>query len=266
MAEALRSGWVYAGQFSRFRQRRHGSSPAEVRGRQIVVYSQNHDQIGNRVNGERLIQLAGFSAAKLAAATVVLSPFVPMLFMGEEYGDPAPFLYFVSHSDPELIEAVCVGRREEFPDIITDADFPQPQDEHTFLRSKLQRNLMSEERHAQLCDFYKELLRLRRTRPELRFPSKTRADVQLAEQADVIVLHRWRDGKQTIALLHFGRDRASMRLRLPAGNWSKTLDSHEAHWGGPGTMVPDELPSADGSIELLLGSFQALALTSNAGR
>jgi hypothetical protein len=88
--------------------------------------------------------------------------------------------------------------------------------------------------------------------------------VQLAEAAGVIVLHRWRDGKETIALLHFGSNRAAMRLRLPAGHWSKRVDSHETQWGGPGSMVPDEICSAAGDVELVLGKFQAVALTLNA--
>ena len=104
--KAFREGFIYSGEYSRFRRRRHGTSSAGISGERFIVFSQNHDQIGNRMKGDRLREEASFEQVKLAAATVLLSPFVPLLFMGEEYGARAPFPYFVSHSEPELIEAV----------------------------------------------------------------------------------------------------------------------------------------------------------------
>lgn len=124
MAETMQHGWYYAGQYAPSRRRRHGNSADEVRASQLVVFAQNHDQTGNRALGERLIGLAGVDAAKLAATAVILSPFIPMLFMGEEYGEMAPFLYFVSHSQQDLIEAVRAGRRREFPELVARGDFP----------------------------------------------------------------------------------------------------------------------------------------------
>ena len=112
LAKALGEGFVYSGQYSYFRRRRHGNPSGHLPPAKWVVFSQNHDQVGNRPQGERLSTLISFEALKLAAAMVLLSPNIPLLFMGEEYGEEAPFLYFVSHSDPALIEAIRQGRKK----------------------------------------------------------------------------------------------------------------------------------------------------------
>ena len=117
--------------------------------------------MGNRLGGERLSQLVSFEALKLAAGVVLLSPFLPLLFMGEEYGEVAPFWYFVSHSDPDLIEAVRQGRQEEFAAFEWPGEPPDPLDEATFLRARLDHSLRQEGEHRVLREFYRELLRLR---------------------------------------------------------------------------------------------------------
>ena len=257
LAETLRQGWLYSGQYSKYRQRRHGNSPAEVGAEQLVVCSQNHDQVGNRALGERLIDLAGFDAARLAAAAVLLSPFVPLLFMGEEYGETAPFLYFVSHSDEELVKAVRAGRRHEFPAMHRSGEFPNPDEECTFLRSKLNPSLLEHPKHGALHRFYTELLRLRRTHAALGNPSKTGMAVEVAEAADTIVLRRWHDSQAAAILLHFGRTTARISVYLPRGTWSKAIDSCESSWGGPGTMLASALESAGSEVELSLAPLQA---------
>ena len=98
-----------------------------------MVCSQNHDQIGNRRLGERLSSLISFEQQKLVAGCVLLSPFIPLLFMGEEYGETAPFQYFVSHIDEPLIEAIRKGRASEFAHFEWEGHVPDPQDEETFL-------------------------------------------------------------------------------------------------------------------------------------
>ncbi len=114
LAKAFREGFVYAGDYSTYRRRRHGNSSQHMPAQQFVVFTQNHDQVGNRMLGERLSQLVSLEALKLAASAVLLSPFIPLLFMGEEYGEVAPFQYFISHLDAQLVDAVRRGRREEF--------------------------------------------------------------------------------------------------------------------------------------------------------
>ena len=128
----------------------------------FVVFSQNHDQVGNRPCGERLPALASFEAQKLAAATVLLSPFVPLLFMGEEYGETAPFPYFVSHSHPALVGAVRDGRRTELAALGWRDKPLNPQEQTTFERAKLTSRLAERSPHRLLREFYRELIRLRK--------------------------------------------------------------------------------------------------------
>src|SRR6266540_6516275 len=130
-----------------------------------------------RMRGERLIHLAGEEAARLAAACIILSPYTPMLFMGEEYGEPAPFLYFVSHGDADLQEAVRCGRRTEFAHFAHLAEPPDPQSECTFLDAKLSQELAGEGHHALMHAWYKRLLQLRREHPAMQGRSRKDFDV-----------------------------------------------------------------------------------------
>ena len=134
LARTLKDGWCYSGQYSQFRQRRHGNLAEGSSSSQFVVCDQNHDQVGNRAAGERLSALVDFEALKLAAGVTLLSRFVPLLFIGEECGATAPFQYFISHLDPKLVEAVRRGRREEFESLGWQDLVPDPQDEATFRR------------------------------------------------------------------------------------------------------------------------------------
>ena len=139
LVKAYRDGFVYTGQYSKYRRRTHGNDSRATPGARLVVFSQNHDQVGNRTMGERLITLAGFETAKLAAGAIILSPFLPLIFMGEEWGATAPFQYFVSHCDPGLIEAVRSGRKQEFANFTWAGEPPDPASEETFRRSVPQR-------------------------------------------------------------------------------------------------------------------------------
>ena len=130
LAKAYRDAYVYDGQFSPHRKKYFGVK-TENEGRQFVVFSQNHDQVGNRMLGERTSTLLSFEMQKLLATAVMVSPYLPMLFMGEEWSEPNPFLYFVSHTDPDLCDAVCKGRKEEFKAFHVEDDkneFPDPVD------------------------------------------------------------------------------------------------------------------------------------------
>src|SRR6267143_428817 len=162
LAATLKQGWYYAGQYSRHRRRRHGNRPPPFKGTNYVVCSQNHDQVGNRAFGERLTFLVNFESLKLAAGANLLSPFVPLLFMGEEYGETAPFLYFTSHSDPDLAEAVRRGRAAEFESFSWQGEIADPQADSTFANSRLKHVLAQEEPHRTLQRFYQMLLRFRK--------------------------------------------------------------------------------------------------------
>jgi maltooligosyltrehalose trehalohydrolase len=258
LAKALREGFVYSGQYSPYRQRRHGASSRDVPGHRLVVFAQNHDQVGNRVAGERLSQLVSFEKLKLAAGAVLLSPFIPLLFMGEEYGETAPFLYFISHSDPALVEAVRRGRREEFTAFAWQGEPPDPADEGTFLRSKLNHGLRREGHGQVLLEFYKELLRLRKEVPALARLSKDQLEVAAYEKEQLLFLRR-RDGEsQVFAVFNFSDALASAALPVPAGRWRKQLESTDEKWGGNGSVAPNLLIS-EGQVTFAL-SPNAFAL------
>ena len=244
LVKAFREGFVYSGEYSMHRRRRHGNSSKQISADRFVVFTQNHDQVGNRMLGERLTKLVGFEGLKLAAGLVFLSPFIPLVFMGEEYGETAPFQYFTSHGDPSLVEAVRQGRREEFVGFQWHGEPPEPQDEATFLRSKLNHRLRLEEQHPAISKFYKELIRLRREVAPLASLCKENMEVLGYENARVVFMRRWSDTEEVAAVFNLGKDMASAAVPLPAGRWSRLLDSADKSWNGPGASVPPLLTSA----------------------
>jgi maltooligosyltrehalose trehalohydrolase len=251
LAKAFREGFVYTGDYSAYRRRRHGNSSLHMPARQFVVFAQNHDQVGNRMFGERLSQLVSLEALKLAAGAVLLSPFIPLLFMGEEYGEVAPFQYFISHLDTQLVDAVRRGRREEFASFAWHAEPPDPQDMATFQRAKLNHRLRSEGHHRTLFEFYQELIRLRKELPALAQLSKEHLLVVGFEREKILCLRRWCDVQQVWLMLHFGHSPATLRLPWKAGLWHKQLDSAEVRWGGPGSSV-EPVVTSEGEVTLML--------------
>ncbi|MBI2933008.1 MAG: malto-oligosyltrehalose trehalohydrolase [Planctomycetes bacterium] len=213
-------GYAYTGQYSRYRRRRHGNSPHGLAARQFVVCAQNHDQAGNRRSGERLGALVSFEALKLAAGVTLLSPYVPLLFMGEEYGERAPFLYFTSHSDPQVVEGTRRGRREMFPGT---PETPDPQDEGTFARSKLDPRLADREPHRSLKEFYRELIGLRARWPVLAHLSREPMEVHVKEGERLLSVRRWTDRSEAFIAFNF-EDRI-VTADLPEGEWRVRLDS-----------------------------------------
>jgi maltooligosyltrehalose trehalohydrolase len=168
LAECLRERFVYRGRRSAFRQRRHGRPAPDVAGTRFVGYSQNHDQVGNRACGERSSALMSPARLRIAAAVVCCAPFVPLLFEGEEWGATTAFQYFTDHDDPGVGHAVTEGRRSEFAAFGWDPEsVPDPQDEATWLASRLRWEEVGETEHADLLDWYRRLLDLRRSEPAL---------------------------------------------------------------------------------------------------
>jgi maltooligosyltrehalose trehalohydrolase len=256
LVKSFREGFVYTGEYSAYRRHRHGIPARDVPAERFVVFSQNHDQVGNRMLGERLTELVSFDQLKLAAAAVILSPFIPLLFMGEEYGEEAPFPYFVSHSDPELIEAVRVGRRAEFAAFGWQGEPPDPQSEETFLRAKLNHQLKREGKFRVLWDFYRELLALRRTCAPLATLSKPQCDVVELQRDRALVLRRWSGSEAAAVLLNFNTAAVAPRLPLGPGRWRKLLDSNDTRWDGVGSTLPAEFECTE-NIELQLPAATA---------
>jgi maltooligosyltrehalose trehalohydrolase len=255
LVETLKNGWYYTGQYSTFRKRRHGNSAAGVAPAKFVVCSQNHDQVGNRAAGERLTDLVTFEELKLAAGITLLSPFVPMLFMGEEYGEPAPFQYFVSHGNPDLVEAVRRGRREEFAAFGWQVSVPDPQDEETFRRSTLDHSLKGQDPHKTLYRFYQELIRIR---SELKLGSRAAHSVRQLGDSSLLLAYA-SESPQVAIIFSFAASPVTLKVPEIAGKWTTMLYSAAACWKGPG---PDQLSPEDSSADknLLLSPYSFLVL------
>ncbi|MBI5576687.1 MAG: malto-oligosyltrehalose trehalohydrolase [Deltaproteobacteria bacterium] len=260
LAKAHTDGFVYSGQYSAYRNRRHGNSSRDVPASRLVVFSQNHDQVGNRMEGERLSRLVPFEALKLAAGVVLLSPFLPLLFMGEEYGETAPFLYFIGHSDKDLVEAVRKGRKEEFAAFRWRGEPPDPQDEDTFQRSRLDRMPAEGKRNRVLREFYRELIGLRKGHPALSLSSKEDMEATAYETEKVLHVRRRNGPSQAAAAYRFGDAAVSIELPLPAGAWKKLLDSSDARWKGSGSATPERIESR-GMAALTLNPWSFVLLS-----
>jgi maltooligosyltrehalose trehalohydrolase len=169
LARALESPYVYAWDYSPFRGRKHGSPPEGLSGDRFVVCLQNHDQVGNRARGDRLNSMLGSPAkVRLSAGLLLLSPYLPLLFMGEEYGEENPFPFFCSFGDPALIEAVREGRKKEFDAFSWQGEVPDPQGEETFASARLGWSWPEGTPRAGLRRLYRDLLAARREWPALR--------------------------------------------------------------------------------------------------
>ncbi len=188
MADSFNKAYVYDGKYSFFRKRIFGSSTEGIPGSRFIVCTQNHDQIGNRMLGERLSSLLDYESLKLAAGAMFFSPFVPMLFMGEEYGEEAPFLYFTSHGDKNLIEAVREGRKKEFSDFMSGKGPPDAQSEDTFQRSMLGWNYNGDEKKKKLLDYYKKLISVKKAHPALRPGSRDNVNAAGACDGMAVIL------------------------------------------------------------------------------
>jgi maltooligosyltrehalose trehalohydrolase len=191
LAKAVQHTFVYDGIYSHYRKRVHGKAPRGLSQHRFLGYIQNHDQVGNRAVGERLHESVGFERAMVAAAIVLISPFVPMIFQGEEWAASSPFQYFADHEDPQLARAVSEGRKKEFqafgwaPDSI-----PDPEKRETFLRSKLNWVEINEDRHARMQAWYRDLIRLRRSTPSLNDGEPGNARVTFDEANGWLTLER----------------------------------------------------------------------------
>jgi len=241
LAKAMKQGFVYSWEYSPFRDRWHGSDSSALPGHQFVVCIQNHDQVGNRMLGDRLTHLVSFEALKLGAAVLLLSPNVPLLFMGEEYGEEAPFLYFVSHTDPNLVEAVRAGRKREFAHFHLEGEYVDPQSEDTFQRSQLRWETRNEGKHKVLRDLYQQLIQLRRSIPALKKLDKHNLEAIALEDEKLLLLHRWSAESQIFCLMNFSENAVSLTPKIPDGNWQKILDSADETWLGSGAKLPTDL-------------------------
>jgi maltooligosyltrehalose trehalohydrolase len=249
LAKAWTGAFVHAGEYSAFRGRMHGRrvDPDATPAHRFVAFLQDHDQVGNRALGDRLSGEPGALSPellKVGAALLLTGPFTPMLWMGEEWGASTPWQFFTSHPEPELAASVASGRRQEFAAHGWDTDdVPDPQDPDTFHRSKLDWSEVDDAGHAELLDWYRRLIALRRQRPELTDPRLDRVEVAYDEPARWLVVTR---GGLRVAV-----NLATERQALP-------LD------GRPMGVLASSVPGfvyRDGSIELAARSVALVALS-----
>jgi maltooligosyltrehalose trehalohydrolase len=238
LSKAIKDAFVFDGAYSEFRKKTYGNSTQTNPGEQFVIFSQNHDQVGNRLHGERLISLTDFETAKVIAGTLFLAPNIPMLFMGEEYGESNPFNYFVSHLDPELNRLVREGRKKEFREFYADESVAEdPDSEETFEASKLSWNIEDDKKKKAMFEFYRELIRLRKNHPVLKIPDKD--NFFISEDGNFFTIERWQGETRIIAGINFVNQ--SMKLKIPSDYKTplkKILDSNDERYNGLGETNP----------------------------
>ena len=254
LGKVLVANFAFTGEHSAFRKRRRGRSAAHIEPHRFVVCGQNHDQIGNRPAGDRLSTRIPHAKQKLVAAVLLTSPFLPLLFMGEEYGETAPFPYFTSFHDSMLAEAVRRGRRADLEGKGLSGEPLDPEDAATFHSAVLHWRLREEKGHQGLLTLHRELLRLRRENPALR-PSAGR-EVVTYEDERVLFLRRTEGKHEAFVVYHFGQNPATITLTLPAGVYQRVLDTAEARFDGPGPRMPEQIQSM-GTTRVTLSPSEA---------
>lgn len=238
LIDAFNNSYVYDGKYSSHRKRRHGNSALERPSSQFVVFLQNHDQVGNRAFGERLSALVSFEALKLAAGALLFSSNIPLLFMGEEYGEDNPFQYFVSHLDLKLAQAVSEGRKAEFASFKWEGELPDPQNEETFKRSIIDLEKKKNGKHKVLFEFYKRLIKLRKEEPALRDFNRESLKANSGKVEKVILMGRSGKTNKLLAFMNFNKEHTKIIINT-TGVWKLILDSSSKEWMGAGNSAPE---------------------------
>ena len=244
LGTSISEGFVLQGGYSRHRRRRHGAPSSGIEPERLVTYAQNHDQIGNRPRGDRLACLLRADQLRLVCAVLMLSPYVPLLFMGEDYGETAPFPYFVDHSDQGLLEAVRRGRAYEMRDIGFEEEQLDPADEATFELAKIDFGLREVGHHVCVWAAYRELISLRRTHPALARSSRSGCRAQVSNGSLLGVYRRAHDSSdEAVGFFNFSADATPVTIPASSGQgWVKLADSAAPRFGGSGTgLLPDRV-------------------------
>lgn len=242
LAKSYRDAYVYTGMYSPERDQFFGRNAAGHPGHQFVVFSQNHDHVGNRMLGERTSVLVSFEMQKLMAAAVLFSPFLPLLFMGEEWGETNPFLYFIDHTDPGLVELVRKGRRDEFAAMHASGEAPDPKSEDTFQRSKLNWEHSAEPKHRTLLQFYKQLIALRKQMPALQNGDLASIKTVVWEEKNclLVTFGTMADQDQLFCVLNFSAVVQELSFTPEDKIYRKIIDSAAPDWLGP-AAAPEEI-------------------------
>src|SRR4051812_47393967 len=233
---AFRDTYVYNGVYSPHRNKIFGAPVGDNNYGKFVVFSQNHDHIGNRALGDRLTTNLTHDELRLAAALVILSPYVPLLFMGEEYGEKNPFLYFTSHSDPDLIKGVSEGRKKEFAYFNFKDEYPDPQHEETFEKSMLSWNIREDD-YAETLRYYKRLIQLRKSVKALQGKERDSMIVHPLNGSKVLTIERKNEGETAFIVFNFGKEECYHTL--PANtSFNKIFDTTVSQSNGETKGTP----------------------------
>ena len=252
--KSIGEGFVCDGNYSRYRRRHYGSSSKFRPGEQFVGFIQNHDQIANTSRGNRLSTLVSRGQQKLAAVLTLCSPFLPLLFMGEEYGETAPFFYFTSFEDSDLATAVREGRKRELAAHYSESEFADPQAQSTFDRSKLEWSKVESSAHAEILRLYTELISLRKQHSSLGNCRKDLTEIQSDEKSKLLVMNR-SDPSGSTALIVCNFSDKAQAIQLPAGTkgWKPVLRTG----GSARESSSAETPPATPNSRVLLEAFEA---------
>lgn len=261
LAATLRQGWFYTGQPSPHLERPRGAPADDVPPPAFVHCIQNHDQVGNRALGDRLSHAVGLDAYRAASALLLLSPYTPLIWMGQEWAASTPFLFFTDHN-PELGRLVTEGRRKEFATFaaFTHQEVPDPQAEDTFRRSKLRWDERDTGEHAGVLRLYRDLLDLRKRLPALRARDRGTFDALPVGDA-AVALRRTAPGRcDGVLVLVNLRGRLELSLGAqpitaapPGCAWDVALSSEGERYGGRGAAyVTGDVAVIDGPAALVL--------------
>lgn len=238
LAKSFTDAYVYDGLYSPHRKKTFGNKAVGAEGKQFVVFSQNHDQVGNRMLGERSSLLYSSGLQKLMVTAVLAAPYIPLLFMGEEYGEKQPFQYFVSHTDEELAEAVRKGRREEFKDFHGTAESPDPMALSTFEESKLNWKSIEQREHREILQLYKRLIELRKTHVAWSDLNRSHLKVTVWKEEQVLLLNRWNDKESLFFYFNFSNAIVETKSNFLLDGTIKIFDSEDPSFLANGFTMP----------------------------
>ena len=206
--KALKHAFVYDGAYSKYRKHKHGRPVEGLSAHHFIHFDQNHDQVGNRAFGERLEHLCGLDAAKVAIGLVLTAPYVPMLFMGEEWAASSPFMYFADHEDEELRKKVAEGRKQEFAAFGFAGDVPNPEDAQTYENSKLLWEEQKESKHAEMLAWVKSLIKVRRSHTGMNDGDMHHINVTSDANSNTLIMER----DEVRVLVNFGEQPCTFDL------------------------------------------------------
>lgn len=245
LIEVLSDAYVYVGGEFDFKRRKPDESYRWIPADKFIVFSQNHDQVGNRLLGDRLTSITGFEAAKLAAGLTVLSPYVPLLFMGEEYGETAPFMFFTDYQGKQLVGAVREGRKREFAEFHWKGEVADPQSLETFEKSKINWQQRYSSKGKKIVAYYRALIQLRKKHPIFHSGAERQIKQLSSEGETLLFIHKQNKNSDAGIVANFSNQQCSFAFPFENGTYRKILDSADAAWDGRGKTLSDTAVKGD---------------------